>query len=104
MPRKSEKDLLDDLFKHEFETFFWPKYPRRVAKKAALKAYFKARAEASCEKITAGLARAKLGWAQRQTEIQFIPHPATWLNQGRYDDELAPTADNGSIDEIMGLK
>lgn len=23
-----------------------------------------------------------------QNNGQFIPHPATWLNQGRWDDEL----------------
>jgi hypothetical protein len=22
---------------------------------------------------------------------QFIPHPATWLNQGRWDDEAPPS-------------
>jgi hypothetical protein len=36
--------------------------------------------------ILAGLERAKLGW--RDTEPEFVPHPATWLNQERWLDEL----------------
>lgn len=26
---------------------------------------------------------------------QYIPHPATWLNQGRWKDEIEPTAGTG---------
>ena len=26
---------------------------------------------------------------------QYIPHPATWLNQGRWEDELQPAKGNG---------
>jgi len=32
-------------------------------------------------------------WARCRTEMRFIPHPTTWLNGERYDDELpAPSA------------
>ena len=27
-------------------------------------------------------------WKLKQTEKDFIPHPATWLNKGRWEDEL----------------
>jgi hypothetical protein len=27
-------------------------------------------------------------WKLKETDTEFIPHPATWLNQGRYFDEL----------------
>ena len=30
-------------------------------------------------------------WRLKETESDFIPHPATWLNQGRYFDELELT-------------
>lgn len=27
-------------------------------------------------------------WALKETETEFIPHASTWLNQGRWEDEL----------------
>ena len=27
-------------------------------------------------------------WESNKTEKQFIPHPSTWLNQRRWEDEL----------------
>lgn len=67
-----------------FETF-WQRYPRRVGKQAALKAWLAAQRRGhDTERIMAGLARHDGAWPD---ETEFIPHPATWLNQGRYDDE-----------------
>jgi hypothetical protein len=64
---------------------FYTDYPNKKAKKAALKAYQKARTEASHQEIMEGLSRAK---ASRQwKDPQYIPHPATWLNQGRWEDQ-----------------
>lgn len=68
----------------EFEEF-WQRYPRRVGKLAAQKAYQKARKHASAEAILAGLMS-----AQFAEEPRFQPHPATWLNQGRWMDEDTP--------------
>lgn len=69
---------------------FWTAYPRKVGKDAALKAYAAAIRRAGGHdppgEILAGLIRAKPGW----TDPQFIPHPATWLNQGRWQDEAPP--------------
>jgi hypothetical protein len=66
---------------------FYEDYPNKKAKKAALKAYQKARTETSHSEIMEGLRRAK---ASRQwRDPQYIPHPATWLNQGRWEDQEA---------------
>lgn len=71
---------LDDGF-----TEFWSNYPRKVAKKAALKAWRNARKEASKEDIIAGgIFYAVLS---SREDPRFIPHAATWLNQGRWADE-----------------
>lgn len=71
---------------------FWEIYPRKVGKKAALKAYDGALADIDGddpeEAIIAGLRRALPGWSSGK----FIPNPATWLNQGRWDDQPAGTA------------
>ena len=33
---------------------------------------------------------------------QYIPHPATWLNQGRWDDELTPAGARGTSRPAAG--
>ena len=46
--------------------------------------------------IVAGVDNANAVWTAERTEARFIPHPATWLNQGRWQDEqpsLPGTAD-----------
>jgi hypothetical protein len=70
---------------------WWEAYPNKVAKQAAERAYATA-----CRKIGGpdppailfdGLKRAL---ASGVWDDGFIPHPTTWLNQGRWDDEPAP--------------
>lgn len=78
-------EILDD-----FDTF-WQTYPRRTAKKAARKAWDKAIKDTSPAVILAGAERFRDHWAN-QTDRQFIPYPATWLNAGSWDDELIPRA------------
>lgn len=72
-------------------------YPRKVAKGAAEKAHAKAVAKiAKQDKLNASEAAEKLhAWTQKRlpqllaVEAKFRPHPSTWLNDGRYHDELA---------------
>jgi hypothetical protein len=68
----------------DFEQF-WARYPRRIGKLAAEKAYTKARKTASAQQILDGLAR-----YQFAADPQYVPHPRTWLCQGRYLDEPEP--------------
>jgi hypothetical protein len=72
-----------------FEQKFWPFYPRKTAKAAALKA---ARAAGKSPKlrdeILTGLYRQLPNLESREPE--FIPHAATWLNQKRWLDEPEP--------------
>lgn len=62
---------------------FWQAYPRKVGKADARKAFDKACHKLAPEEITGALERAKAAW----TDPQFIPHPATWLNGERWEDE-----------------
>ena len=32
--------------------------------------------------------------SKQWSDPQYIPHPYTWLNQGRWEDELTPTKDS----------
>lgn len=61
---------------------FWKVYPKKVGRGAALKAHLKALKKASHEEIMLALSRHKF-----PTDKQFIPNPATWLNEERWADE-----------------
>ena len=68
----------------EFDTF-WAQYPRKVGKQAAIKAYAKSLKLTTPERILEGVKLLKSETAGK--EIDFIPHPSSWLNAGRWDDE-----------------
>ena len=69
-----------------FESF-WQEYPRKVGKREAYRAFRKVR-----EPLAVLLDAVR---EQKQSEMwtkengRFIPNPATWLNQGRWEDRLA---------------
>ena len=66
---------------------FWTAYPRKIAKAVARKAFARLTEQQqldACKAIDDHLAY----WKAKETELEFIPHPATWLNQERWEDEL----------------
>jgi len=67
---------------------FWDTYPRKAGKQAAQRAWKTAITKANPEQIiiAAGTFR-----HDPNREDQYTPHPATWLNQGRWDDEPLPS-------------
>lgn len=81
----------------EFE-LWWKVYPRKVGKVAARKAWFKALPsvkayaqvidEAVAEAMQEAVAAYVADPETKKLEPQYIPHPATWLNEGRYIDIL----------------
>jgi hypothetical protein len=83
--KTSSSPAVTDLFDR-----FWGAYPRKVGKDAARKAFAK-------RKVTAPvLARMLEAIAEQRNTTQwirdagqFIPHPSTWLNEGRWQDEAA---------------
>jgi hypothetical protein len=70
----------------DFETW-WEHYPRKVGKAAAAKAYAKAHGQVGADALRTGLVASLTEWRAARTEPQYLPHPATWLNQGRWADE-----------------
>ncbi len=91
---KKRKNLLCDS---AFDRF-WLAYPRKIGKGAARKSYEKALRRIdepdAGEQISKALEAAKRAWAKRN-DPEFIPHPATWLNQDRWEDE--PESGNGVV-------
>lgn len=67
---------------------FWAEYPKKVGKIAAKKAFERAIRAASLESLLSALRRQKCGSQWTRDGGQYIPNPATWLNQGRWEDEL----------------
>lgn len=82
---------------------FWTAYPKKVAKPEAMKAWIKVAPDAELtSQIMAGLARAKQSKDWTKDDGQFIPHPTTWLNQRRWEDEVGAAAAGGE-DHFGGL-
>lgn len=69
---------------------FWRKYPRKVARKTAMHSFGRLsldEQEIAIEALDTHLEY----WKLKETATEFIPHPATWLNQQRFYDELEMT-------------
>ena len=76
----------DDRF-----TAFWNEYPKHVAKQDALKAWRKLRPDgALMDRLMTALATCKKSDEWTREDGRFIPHPATWLNGHRWEDEVPP--------------
>lgn len=63
-------------------------YPLKVGKAAALKAIAKALKTVDSATLLAAtqeFARAVKGW--KKEDAQYVQHPATWFNQGRWEDD-----------------
>lgn len=72
---------------------FWDVYPRKVGKVRAEKAWVRlAPDDLLADHIKARVEAQKLTREWKKDGGQFIPHPATYLNDRRFDDEPAPAA------------
>ncbi len=89
-PRKRRGDQVEpDGFSE-----FWKAYPRKVGIDAARKAFAKRDPDAA---TVAGMVNAirdqGLEERVRRGEVQYVPHPSTWLNEGRWLDETAASVE-----------
>jgi hypothetical protein len=77
---------------------FWSAYPRKIAKSAARKAWAKTKNDRpEFEDVIRAIEVQKRSDAWKRDGGQYIPHPATWLNAGRWDDVVEQS--NGRIAE-----
>jgi hypothetical protein len=88
-PHKSKRGHggIPDEYPKDFQEF-WKVYPRRVGKAAAFKAWQRLKLDQK--------RRAYVALKRQLSDLlamlndqrgNFCPHPATWINQGRFDDE-----------------
>lgn len=89
---RKKEELLPSL-REESSSFddFYRVYPRKVGREEARKAFERVSRKTAVDVIVAGAAR--FAADPNLPEKQFIPHPATWLNRGGWDDE--PQAPRG---------
>ena len=73
---------------HQAFTDFWKAYPKKVGKDAAERAWArKVKTSETIDAIMKAVATQKAGKEWTKDDGQYIPNPATWLNQGRWKDE-----------------
>lgn len=78
---------------------FWAMYPRKVSRKMAEKAWLKLSTIEQDQALEALPVHIKY-WDSLNTEQEYIPHASTWLNQARFEDEIAipvPKADKPTV-------
>lgn len=80
-----DKDKDKDNSASPFESF-WAAYPRKVGKQAAKKAFSKV--SVPVKTLIDAVNSQKNSEQWRKDNGQYVPNPATWLNQGRWDDVL----------------
>lgn len=64
-------------------------YPRKVGKPSAVKAILKALGTEKKERLVNAVTEFAAAWRGHESRIQYCPHPATWFNEERYDDDPA---------------
>ena len=94
-----KKEVLKPIAQTEkdFDTF-WDEYPNRKGKGKAREAFKKAIKKTTLETMLEAVRRQKQGAQWKKDDGRFIPYPATWLNQERWDDEV----DGGNGNGISG--
>lgn len=76
---------------------FWNNYPKKVGKDAAWKSWQKQDGNRpDIEIIISVVAEQSKSDQWKKENGQFIPNPATWINQGRWADEVGTTKQQGS--------
>lgn len=78
---------------------WWQGYPRKVAKTAARKVWDRLGVDAAMSaRMVQAIERQRMTEQWQRDNGQFIPHPATWLNQRRWEDEVNATTNAGGDD------
>ena len=70
---------------------FWKVYPRHVAKQNALKSWKALKPNDELLQAILADVNRRLGGEWRGKDMQYIPHPSTYLNQRRWEDETEVT-------------
>ena len=93
-PRDDDGENQNNVYLKRFDEF-WAAYPRKIGKDAALKAFKKRKPSAELlVKMISAIEKQKHSVQWNRDNGQYIPNPATWINQGRWEDELPEPSPN----------
>jgi len=102
--KRDNKDNTDEL--EQMFNSFWEAYPKKVGKAPAKKAFDKINPDKALFDIMLSAIMAQSSSEQWQKDNRkFIPYPATWLNQERWNDEveLNEQVDDGNGFDFEGF-
>jgi len=99
----SPKERLNKVLKKDTTpqgfNIFWESYPRKVAKQEAIKVFIKINPDQSLLDTMLGvIEKSKKSFEWQKDNGAFIPHPATWLNGRRWEDEITEIKSKTSED------
>jgi len=99
-PPEPKKPILERRFDE-----FWKAYPKKVGKKAAESSWKKIKPDAELyDRIMTAIGRARVTEQWQREGGRYIPNPATWLNQGRWEDEYGEVEINGTAKHGRGFE
>lgn len=103
---KDKNKNKDKCLKADFE-LFWEAYPKKKAKQDAEKAF--AKVAVPVQVLLAAIEAQKRSEDWTKENGQFIPHPATWLNGKRWEDQMetvtsAPQSRELDADEVAAIQ
>ena len=81
--RRAKSDKSQDDFKR-----FWSNYPRNEKKVLAEKSWMKQNPD--IDVVLKSLSLFKVSDEWKKDNGKYIPHPSTWLNQRRWEDDVKP--------------
>tara|TARA_B110000858_G_C17665979_1_gene409574 strand:+ start:298 stop:915 length:618 start_codon:yes stop_codon:yes gene_type:complete len=81
--RRANSDKSQDDFKR-----FWSNYPRNEKKVLAEKSWMKQNPD--IDVVLKSLSLFKVSDEWKKDNGKYIPHPSTWLNQRRWEDDVKP--------------
>jgi len=86
--KEIDKEIEIDKTVGRFQRF-WRIYPKKIGKQKCMR-WFKQKniSEVLTVKIIHAIIKQKQTQQWKKDNGQFIPHPYTWLNQGRWEDEV----------------
>ncbi|MBT2322544.1 DUF1376 domain-containing protein [Variovorax paradoxus] len=77
---------------------FYAAYPRKKGRGAAVKTWNRLAPDAVLQAKILGALAAQRPHLDRRENGRFIPHPSTWLNEGRWDDEIPGAKATAPVD------
>jgi hypothetical protein len=80
--------IKDQLVESEEFSRFWKVYPKKVAKLDAIKAWNQHNLDSKADVVISAVLSQKNLPSWKKDGGQFVPHPASWIRGGRWNDEV----------------